>query len=733
LDNETAQITAQMVDTNGVTNIVSGVVERNGTFWLEDLPLNPGTNQVVITATDAAGNSSATNLTLFQSGVTLTINPVSDDQLNQSVTTVSGTVSDPSYSVWINGVQAVVDGSGNWTTNNVPVYGNGTATFDVIAYPPGQSSNRQTQIHLSNNVNNPQPIQTSLVSEQPPTVFVSSYSDKWEEVVTTMGGLGLYQTSWGASKYYTANIDSSGRILYQGKGAFFDHIGGGMLWFDTTYDWSETSSSYSSIGYEWYYGENDPNNEFPIDENGPGIGGYEVFPGVYDIPSGGGSHFFAKISYDWTTNQVCFDAVDTTYSRSSKTQIKLRTGGKSGKGRQNLFTISGSVAGYGRPAGVCWCEEWMGTPSVTIARNQIRVLGRNLGSDGNLYIVLPDNATLDLGAVAPGRHYSLGVGATKHKMYIQANGHILRPNRIVPLAKFCVGQQIGFAPVWSPTGPPNVASVSYLWDLSTKFVNHSTQPSSSGSVKYDIILALLDVESPSVWYVSGGDKNAYLHVFLHFSNGQSATVDASGQFSMFRPSILGHGQVSQGAVELNTNGLPTVKLGMLAAGADFIHWSTDVGLDTSFSANLFHVQLVDWESMYDIGLYCISKYTGTSGLYWLDNSDPYSDGLWPVNPDGGKNYVTVKGISFGDGPDISGNFCSFAQLTPSFKSYLCFQPTSAGSIPITLERVEWGEHGRTDLTSGIWIMTTSNITGPSFSDDDSFPFWEQVFSNTSGN
>jgi len=164
LDNETAQITAQMVDTNGVTNIVSGVVERNGTFWLEDLPLNPGTNQVVITATDAAGNSSATNLTLFQSGVTLTINPVSDDQLNQSVTTVSGTVSDPSYSVWINGVQAVVDGSGNWTTNNVPVYGNGTATFDVVAYPPGQSLN----LHMKMNSNSGQsPVQKSQASEQP--------------------------------------------------------------------------------------------------------------------------------------------------------------------------------------------------------------------------------------------------------------------------------------------------------------------------------------------------------------------------------------------------------------------------------------------------------------------------------------------------------------------------------------------------------------------------------------
>ena len=202
---------------------------------------------------------------------------------------------------------------------------------------------------------------------------------------------------------------------------------------------------------------------------------------------------------------------------------------------------------------------------------------------------------------------------------------------------------------------------------------------------------------------------------------------------MFRPQILGHEQVSQGAIELNTNGLPTVKLGMLVSGSDYIRWTTDVGLDTHFSANLFHVQLVDWESMYDVGLYCISKYDGTSGQYWLDNSNPFSDGLWPVNPDGGGNYKTMQGISFGDGPDISGNFCTFAQLTPSLKTYLCFQPTSTGSIPITLERVTWSEHGRADLINGIWTLTTSYITGPSFSEDDAFPFWEQVFINTSGN
>ena len=725
LDDETAQITAQTVDTNSVTNIVSGVVERNGTFWLEDLPLNPGTNLVTIMAIDAAGNTSVTNLTLFQSEVTLTINPVSDDQLNQSATTVSGTVSDPSYTVWVNGVEATVDGAGNWATKNVPIYGNGTATFDVVAYPPGQSPNLRARMNANSGQS---PVQKSQVSEQPPMVFINHYEDTWNhQIPLEMGHVTL-------AKEYEADVDNGGNFSYHGtvtSEGVDAYDGEGQSWWNVIYNWSDAdptgvnTANWGRIG--------DPSQDGT--STGPGLEDHIQFGNSIPtisvlnwIPFVGISHFHANINYDFGDNEH--------YSRSSRTYMKIRTGGRAGIARENLFRLNSSATEYGEPSWVGWLnylDQWFDTPMEGIDPTRIRVLGKNIGNDGNLFIVLPDNATLDLGATAPGRHYTLGVGATKHKMFIQANGHILRSDRIVPLAKFCVGQQIGFAPVWSPSAPPGVASGSYLWNLSTKFVNHSTHPCSSCSINYDVDLNLLDVETPSVWYVSGGDKNAYAHVFLHFSNGQSATVDASGQFSMFRPQILGHEQVIQGAVKLNTNSLPTVKLGMLAPDSDYIRWTTDVGLDTSFSANLFHVQLVDWESMYDIGLYCISKYDGTSGQYWLDNSNPFSDGLWPVNPDGGGNYTTTKGIPFSDGPDISENFCTFAQLTPSFKTYLCFQPTSAGSIPITLERVEWSEHGRADLTSGIWTLTTSYIIGPTFSNDDSFPFWEQVFINTSGN
>jgi hypothetical protein len=135
VDDATATLTATIN-----SNIVAGLVERNGTVWFNNLPLNSGANTVTITATDAAGNTSTTNLTVVESAVSLTVNPLTGDQLNQPSVTVSGTVSDPSDQVWVNGVQASVDGSGNWVANNVPVSPTGTASLNAQVTDSGGNS-----------------------------------------------------------------------------------------------------------------------------------------------------------------------------------------------------------------------------------------------------------------------------------------------------------------------------------------------------------------------------------------------------------------------------------------------------------------------------------------------------------------------------------------------------------------------------------------------------------------
>ena len=127
-------VVASIVNASGSTNIIPGLVEQSGLVWARNLPLAGGANTLSVTATDAVGNTSVTNLTLFQSSAIVTMNPLSSDQLNQSSVNVSGTVSDPSYIVTVNGVTATVNSDGTWEADSVPASSSGTAMFNVEVY-----------------------------------------------------------------------------------------------------------------------------------------------------------------------------------------------------------------------------------------------------------------------------------------------------------------------------------------------------------------------------------------------------------------------------------------------------------------------------------------------------------------------------------------------------------------------------------------------------------------------
>lgn len=103
-----------------------------------NLPLNPGTNSFQLVATDAAGLASVTNISVTQNSLVLTMNDLGGALLWQATVNLSGTVSDPSYSVWVNGVKASVGSDGTWTASNVPVNDGGTASFSFAAYAPGE-------------------------------------------------------------------------------------------------------------------------------------------------------------------------------------------------------------------------------------------------------------------------------------------------------------------------------------------------------------------------------------------------------------------------------------------------------------------------------------------------------------------------------------------------------------------------------------------------------------------
>jgi len=198
MDDDTATVTATVN-----SNIVAGLVERDGTVWINNLPLDNGTNTVTITATDAAGNISTTNFNVIQSPVSLTIDPISSDQLNQSSVSVTGMIDNSNDTITVNGQGAYfTDCVGDWEADNVPVNPTGTASLDV------EVSDSDNNPIASQAVNQPQPALVAAVSYQSsehiidiinveyiPGVDVDNSADYW---LINQGGQWS-NWSWGES------------------------------------------------------------------------------------------------------------------------------------------------------------------------------------------------------------------------------------------------------------------------------------------------------------------------------------------------------------------------------------------------------------------------------------------------------------------------------------------------------------------------------------------------------
>jgi hypothetical protein len=148
----TATVTASV---NG--NTAQGLVEQNGSVWVQNLSLNAGTNAVTLTASNAFGGVSVTHFNVIGNDVGLVINPLTSDQMNQSSVNVTGSINDPSDTVTVNGIQANVDSeTGAWEADNVPVSPTGTASLNAQV---GDSSNNPL---ASQTVNQPQPAMVVL-------------------------------------------------------------------------------------------------------------------------------------------------------------------------------------------------------------------------------------------------------------------------------------------------------------------------------------------------------------------------------------------------------------------------------------------------------------------------------------------------------------------------------------------------------------------------------------------
>ena len=113
--------------------VFPGIAELDGHFWIYDVPLTVGWNLVTVSATDAAGNQSTQDLRIERHPVEIQIDPPTEKEKATRRPTITGTVSDPEYIVWVNGTKAEMHGT-RWVARSVLLNSEtGTAIVQAVA------------------------------------------------------------------------------------------------------------------------------------------------------------------------------------------------------------------------------------------------------------------------------------------------------------------------------------------------------------------------------------------------------------------------------------------------------------------------------------------------------------------------------------------------------------------------------------------------------------------------
>jgi hypothetical protein len=419
VDDFTTSLQATITDTNGDTNTVSGIVKRDGKFWIENLPLAPGSNELTLTATDAATNVSTNTITVMGSSLVLTVN-VDSTQLWQFTQNVSGTISDPTCSVWVNGVEGVTNGDGvSWSATNVPINAGGTAVFQVRAIAAsdngGAGSGGGGTVCYSNLANPSSATAVDMESpvDKPDRLYVNNYTlgvtqtrAYSNETVLDFLGILIPEPSWGTS----TNTSSY---------SWTDAQGGSGTWSGATQANGGTNCActaqeswpasywggdfYSVHGIETLTGCYDTALFSPVDIIDPPLIAMEhcEVNAPTNSSYGGGWASFAggelgggfEMDSGWQ---------NTIYIRNAQAAMHYNTGGKAVSGAQNfyLFTATATDAS-GNPI-----------PPQLIS---IGGLG-HLDTNGNLWVVLPNGGHDATVRVDGSNYFTFTNNATKYTL-----------------------------------------------------------------------------------------------------------------------------------------------------------------------------------------------------------------------------------------------------------------------------------------------------------------------------
>jgi hypothetical protein len=428
---------------------------------------------------------------------------------------------------------------------------------------------------------------------------------------------------------------------------------------------------------------------------------------------------------------------------SADTKLKLHTGGKGVAGRKNLWVVTGDATER-LPVLSKWpfpSEPWLSWPGGTSrpsapTRVTMGELG-TLGSDGRRYVALPDGVTKDATPTVVGvKNYNFTAGATKHKLWIRANGVILNFDELLAKPIFCVGQKVTFTSDWDQAPPGLTGGSGWDWVASAKCVNtnwyrqrYVPSPDGNGewvaygSPLYANMPDLWRVAQPHAWWISGGDKNAKLDETLTFANGQKVALAAKGNFTIHRPTFKNYTDVNPDFPNSGRSFLwngDVLSYGDSDSGEHGLYWQVEV--DSDFNGDLGILQLVNAHYTQNHGWCPACRDTlDTHGEFWLDGSgENYEQKEYAIQ------YPLTHKIYMTDHPaeELWPASPINVRIWGQFKDYLRFRPSGTDSIFVTLGKNDWYMEGKATVTDGITINNTPAPSG--LVESDEFPVWTQI-------
>jgi hypothetical protein len=696
VDDPTVTLSAQITDTNGDVNVVGGVIERNGNFWVDNLPLAPGTNWLTLTAVDINNNTNTTNIYVVQSSVGLSIT-ANDAITTQTAITVSGTIGTGGYLVWVNGVLANQSG-GNWTAYNVPVNGDGVQVIQACAIPDTQTDNYGygtgsggggTNSSLSNPGN---PFARDAVCAE--------YNPEKEPIIICVG----YHQSWSGQGGITNNYWHSSETIN------WSPTGGGSIVsnYSLTYysDWmtSQTQSQWDSNGVGSTVTTstgfvNGVTNNPPPSTN------------AYDGPTS-----FGGLQGNTYAMDAGSGSPPATGGEKANSQYFLYVRGEEVPAWQSLlaaFVGAQQVADPWYPAMSESWDSYQGDPfywaisPTPVSYAQQMILGKSEDNTGKAIIMAPKGAVINAKVNVPGDSLVTvdPSVAQYHREILFNGGNVAFKNNITVV----VGQQINLT-FCLANGEPAMSN--FTWTVNGYAISNFDVTTATLYTNF-----ALSNSTVSFCWVNGGSNKVSCSA-LCGGIFNSATVT----FNVLRPTVTMYTNVPTSFV---ASDFPLFDV-QLTLGGPAPNYPGKMDYTVAINTPCFcqvGIQQVCWLNFSTM----TNQVTNAlDNVVWYSGPQPIAPGGLAANT----NDINVVLLELNDSPGASGS--SPISLQAAYTDYILCRPSTGGgnNSYVPIGKVEWDMLGVASYGWPTATINTNIVKGPSAPDGSTdFPTWTNVFIN----